>query len=332
MRSAIFGRRTVAIFLPIFLIGLVLSIVACGDSNPQKDVPHLGFLSLSVSPDFIESLQDGLHDLGYMEGENIIIDWRYTEVEADLDIIANEFVSRDVDLIIAGGTKAIQAAMKATDSIPIVMTDSGDAVGNGLVQSLARPGGNVTGLTQISPAVSGKRVELLRDTIPGLEKVAVLWNPDHPTTPKIFAEIEATAPQLGLTVQSLEVLGPDDLEIAFAKASDSGAGAMITIRDPFTKRYQKRIVGLAEKYRLPTMYESKNYLDAGGLMLYGPSFKDLYRLSATYVDKILSGADPAEMPVEQPSIFELVINQQAANRIGLLFPEAILVRADQVIP
>ena len=168
MRSAIFGRRTVAVFLPIALIGLVLSIMACGDTNPRKDVPHLGFLSLSVSPDYIESLRDGLHDLGYLEGENVKIDWRYTEVEADLDIITNEFVSRDVDLIIAGGTKAIQAAMKATNLIPIVMTDSGDAVGNKLVQSLASPGGNVTGLTQISPAVSGKRVELLRDTIPGL--------------------------------------------------------------------------------------------------------------------------------------------------------------------
>ena len=326
-------RRPMPVFfLPIALVLLVVSVVACGDPNPQKDMPHLGFLSLSASPNFIESLRDGLHDLGYMEGENVNIDWRFTDTDTDLDIIAQEFVARDVDMIIAGGTQAIQAAMNATSTIPIVMTNTGDAVGNGLVKSLARPGGNVTGLTRISPAVSGKQVELLRDTIPGLENIAVLWNPNHPTTPKIFAEIETTAPKLGLTLQSLEVLNPEDLEIAFATASRRGAGAIIAVGDPFTKKYQKRIVTLAERYRIPTMYESKNYLDAGGLMLYGPSFEDLYRRSATYVVKILKGNDPAELPVEQPAKFELVINQQAADRIGLSFPEAILVRADQVIP
>ena len=325
--SKLIGR----LLAPMALIGLVLVFVGCGGTQAAAEVPHVGFLSVSASPAFVEALQEGLNDLGYVEGVTINIEWRVTEDKAELAGIAQEFVDLEVDLIIAGGTKAIQAAMKATTTIPIVMTNTGDAVGNGLVKSLASPGGNVTGLTQISPAVSGKRVEILKDAIPNLSNIGVLWYTDHPTTPKIFAEIEAAAPSLGLSVLSLEVMEPEDIESAFDAAMEGGVGALITVRDPFTKKHQQTIVDMASERGLPTIYETQNYLDAGGIMLYGPSFEDLYRRSAVYVDKILKGANPAEMPVEQPNTFELVINETAAENIGLVFPESILVRANQVV-
>ncbi len=315
---------------PEALMGLAMALAGCGASQAAVKVPHIGFLSVSASPAFVEALQEGLNDLGYIEGQTINIEWRLTEDKAELPGIALEFVDLNVDLIIAGGTKAIQAAMQATSTIPIVMTNTGDAVGNGLVESLASPGGNVTGLTQISPAVSGKRVEILKDTIPNLSNIGVLWYSDHPTTPKIFAEIEETAPVLGLNVVSLEVREPEEIRFAFDAAVEAGAGALITIRDPFTKKHQQMIVDLAAEHGLPAMYETQNYLDAGGLMRYGASFEDLYRRSAVYVDKIIKGANPAQMPVEQPNTFDLVINETAAAEIGLVFPKSILVRADKV--
>jgi len=189
----------------------------------------------------------------------------------------------------------------------------------------------VTGLTHISPLLSAKRVELLKEAVPDLSLIGVLWHPDHPTTPRSFAHIEAAAPQLGLEVQSLEVRTLEDFDEAFEISSREGVGAMITLRDPFTLKHRKRIAELAEANQLPIMYETKEYLEAGGLMVYGPSFTDLYRRSATYVDQILKGASPDSIPVEQPTRFELVINQQAADAIQLTFPEPILRRVDEVI-
>ena len=298
----------------------------------EAKVVHVGFLSVSAAPAFIESLQEGLREHGYIEGETIIVDWRVTRDREELPGIAQEFVDSEVDLIIAGGTKAVKAAMKATSTIPIVMTNSGDAVGTGLVESLARPGGNVTGSTQISPQLSGKRVELLKEAIPGIGRLAVLWHPDHPNTPRMYREIESAAPDFGLEIISLEVREPDpDFEEAFATAMSNRADALLVLRDPLTIAYQQQIVDLAQQHRLPAMYETMNFLEAGGLMLYGPSFNSLYRNAATFVDKILKGTNPAEMPVEHPIAFELVFSQKAADALGLTFPEAFLIRTTQVI-
>lgn len=334
-RSITMRKLIAGILAPVALAGLIVALAGCGSSQLQAKapakVPHVGFMSPSSSPAFVEALREGLRELGYVEGKTINMEWRFTKDIAELDGFAAEFVALGVDLIIVGGTEATKAAMKATGTIPIVMTNGGDAVRNKLVASLARPGGNVTGLTQISPALYGKRVELLKDTVPGLSRVAVIWYPDHPTTPKSFAEIEEVGPKLGLEVLSFKVRDASELDGAFTAAVEGGAGGVLLLRDPFTIKYQQEIVALAEKNRLPTMYETINYVGAGGLMLYGPSFEGLYRQSASYVDKILKGANPAEMPVQQPTTFELVLNQKAADAIGLAFPESLLVRATQVV-
>jgi putative ABC transport system substrate-binding protein len=314
---------------------LILTLTACGSAAavgaPAK-VPHVGFLSISASPAYIEALRAGLRERGYVEGETMIIDWKVTSNRDELPAIAAEFVAQGVDLIIAGGTEAVIAAKAQTTTIPIVMTNSGDAVGTGLVASLARPGGNVTGSTQISPQISGKRVELLKEAIPSISRVGVLWHPDHPTTPRIFREAEDAVRDFGLELISLEVRGPSpDFEAVFASAAKNRVDALLVIRDPLTIKHQQRIVDLAVKYRIPAMYETMNFVEAGGLMLYGPSFDGLYRHAAVFVDKILKGANPAEMPVEHPTTFELVINQKAAEAIGLTFSEPLLLRTTQLI-
>ena len=315
----------------VALLGLSLALAGCSSSKAVTKVPHVGFMSVSASPPFVEALKQGLRERGYVEGSTINIEWRFAKEEAELPGMADEFVGMKVDLIIAGGTKAIQAAMAKTKTIPIVMTNSGDAVETGLIASLARPGGNVTGLTQTSPRLSGKRIELLKEAIPGLSNIAVLWHQEHPTTPLSFLEVESAGKQLGVGIQSLPVRDSNEIEGAFKAAMQNQAGAMIALRDPMTIKNQQLIVDLAAKNHLPTMYETSNFVDAGGLMLYGPSFENLYRQSAIYVDKILKGANPAEMPVEQPTEFEFVINQKAADAIGLSLPEPVLVRASRVI-
>ena len=332
------GRAWKAIpraILPVAALAALSVVVAGCGSSPEVSagkIPHVGFLSVSAEDSFIEALRDGLRQYGYVEGETITIDWRVTRDREELPGIAKEFVSNGVDLIIAGGTKAVEAAMKETSTIPIVMTNSGDAVGTGLVASLARPGGNVTGSTQISPQLSAKRVQLLTEANPGLSRLAVLWNPDHPNTPRMFREVQAAAPDFGLELISLEVLEPSpDFEAAFKEAISNQAGALLVLRDPLTIKHQQRIVDLAMDHRLPAMYETMNFVEAGGLMLYGPSFRDLYRNAATFVDKILDGADPAEMPVEHPTAFELVVNQKAADTIGVTFPESFILRTTQVV-
>ena len=314
--------------------GLVLVFGACGSSEAvQADkVPHIGFLSVSATPGFIDALKKGMREHGYIEGESIQIDWKITRNRDELPGIASEFVEKKVDLIIAGGTKAVKAAMADTSPIPIVMTNSGDAVGTGLVESLARPGGNVTGSTQISPQLSAKRVQLITEAIPGISRLAILWHPDHPNTPRMFQKVEEAVVAFGIELISVEVREPNpDFEAAFNQAVQEGSGALLVLRDPLTVKHQQQIVDLAAKHRLPAMYETINFVEAGGLMLYGPSFDDLYRNSATFMDKILKGANPAEMPVEHPTTFDLVVNQKAAEMIGLTFPEEFLLRTTHVI-
>ncbi|MFN2564983.1 MAG: ABC transporter substrate-binding protein [Gemmatimonadaceae bacterium] len=309
-----------------------LWVIGCrAPDKPAAKVYEVGFLSTSATPSTIQALKDGLREQGYVEGQTINVDWRVARNRDELPAIASEFVGRKVDLIIAGGTEAVQAAMQKTKAIPIVMTNSGDPVGAGLVASLAKPGGNVTGLTQISPVLTAKRVELLKEAVPELSRLGVLWYPDHPTTRRTFAEVEAAAPQLGLRLQSLEVRETSALPRAFRAASQARAGALMVLRDPFMVRHRQRVAQLALEHRLPAMYESRDFVDAGGLLLYGPRLEDLYRRAALHAHKVLQGANPAELPVEQPATFELVINQKTADAMRLTLPEALVLRATEVV-
>ena len=230
-----------------------------------------------------------------------------------------------------GGTEPALAAKKATKTIPIVFTSVADPVSAGLVESLARPGGNITGLSNIAAELSGKRLELLKETIPKLSRVAVLWNPEYPGLALAFKESQTAARALGFQLQSLEVRGPEDFEIAFKAAADRHTGALYVPTSQFFNRHRAKLAELAVKNRLSAIYSDRDYVEAGGLMSYGASLADLYRRAATYVDKILKGSKPADLPVEQPTKFEFIINLKAAKQIGLTIPPNVLVRADKVI-
>lgn len=314
----------------------VIGIGACGrDAGPSGSegaggTPEVGFLSASASPLFVEELKDGLDELGYSEDRNLRLDLRTTDDETQLPAIAQELVAAEVDLIIAGGTKAVEAAMAATSSIPIVMTNSGDPVGTGLVESMDRPGGNVTGLTQNSPALAPKRLELVEEAFPGTRRVAVLVNPEHPSTKLSVDELREAAPDLDLELMMLEVSEAGDIRPALMRAKREGVGAVIVLRDPFTVNAAGLIARVASRARLPGMYETSNFLEEGGLMLYGPDLGVLYRRSARYVDKVLQGADPGELPIEGPTQFELVINTRALDRLGIDIPEQVRQRAEEM--
>ncbi|MGH2771973.1 MAG: ABC transporter substrate-binding protein [Actinomycetota bacterium] len=292
---------------------------------------RVGFLSASSSPSFVDALKDGLTKQGLVEGKNLELDSKITTNEAELANLAKELAAAKVDLIIAGGTKAVEAAKEATSEIPIVMTNSGDAVKTGLVVSLQKPGGNITGLTQISPLLAPKRLELIKEAFPASNKVAVIWNPDHPTTQLSHQELVGASPGLGIELISLPTKDASEIGPAFASAASKGAGSAIVLRDPFMVKNQDTLVAAADSNKLPAIYETINFVEAGGLMLYGPSFEDLYRRSATYVSKILKGADPAELPVEQPRRFELIINMRTAKASGFDIADSVLRRADRLI-
>jgi len=257
----------------------------------------------------VETLRQGLRELGYVEGQNVVIEWRYAEEKVDrLAALAAELVQRQVDVLVAmGGTPVALAAKRATTRIPIVMTNVGDPVETGLVANLARAGGNITGLTTLSPELSGKRLELLKEVVPGLSRVAVLWNPANPSAALQRRETEAAARALGLRVQVLEARGPDDFEGAFKAAR--GAGAVLPLGDPAFTRQRTRLTDLADRSRLPAMYVFREFVESGGLMSYGVNLRNNYRRAAYFVDRILKGAKPADLPVEQPTQFELVINR-----------------------
>jgi putative ABC transport system substrate-binding protein len=271
-----------------------------------------------------------LRELGHVEGQSVAIEYRFAERTDQLPAFAGELIGLKVDLLVAGGSEAVRAAKDATDTLPIVMTNSADPVTAGFVASLPRPGGNVTGLTQIAPQLAAKRLELLRETVSDLTRVAVLWNPGHPLTPVSFREVQAAASTLQLQLQSLAVREPAGLASAFEAATRERAGALVVLRDPFTVREMGQIVELAMKGRLPAMYETRDFVDAGGLMIYGPSLADLYRRAASYVDKILKGARPADLPVEQPTTFDLIINLKTAQLLGLTVPPAVLQQATEI--
>ncbi|MCA1841780.1 MAG: ABC transporter substrate-binding protein [Actinobacteria bacterium] len=329
-------RRVIAM-----LCGVALLWTGCGSGGGgsavgrraavQKAVAHVGFLSVSASPPFVDALRQGLADLGYTEGKNLELDIRTTTDEQEVPALAAALVAEKVDVLIAGGTVSIAAAQKATTTIPIVMTNSGDPVATGFVQSAAHPGGNITGLQQHSPTLAPKRLDLLKEAFPGAKKVGLLYNPDHPTAHASADELRAASTQLGLDAVDVQVTSPDAIGPAIDRAAADGVQALMVLRTPFTVNNAPAIIDRIAAHRLPAMYETRNYVDAGGLMLYGPSFADLYRRSAGYVDKILKGASPADIPVEQPSRFEFVINQKTAHALGLSIPESVLARADEVL-
>ena len=279
-----------------------------------------------------EAFRQGLRELGYVEGHNIALVIRSPEQGPEqLPDLAAELVRLKVDVIVTAGTVGAQAAQQATRTIPIVMALSADPVETGLVSSLARPGGNTTGLSLISRELSGKRLELLRAVVPRVSRIAVLFDPTDPGGAVQMRETEAAARALGVQLQRLDVRGPGDFEKAFQAATRGRAGALLVFDAALTFSYRTQIVALASKSRLPAMYGLTGLAEAGGLMSYGANIVDMYRRAAVYVDKILKGAKPADLPVEQPTRFELVINMKTAKTLGLTFPQSILIRADQVI-
>jgi putative ABC transport system substrate-binding protein len=320
------------------LIALVVWLLAASVSSQAqqpKRVPKIGFLvpsPLSTDAIFVESFRDGLRELGYREGQSIDIELRTAEGKPErLPALTAELARLKVDIIVTSGQPAIRAAMEATSTIPIVMAISGDAVGTGLVASLARPGGNLTGLSILAPELTGKRLQLLKETVPRISRVAVLWNPTNPDSQLNWKAAQTAGQVLGLALQSLEVRDPSGFEAAFATMKREHADGLYVLGDPLTVGNRVRIVELAVKQRMPGIYFWRQFVDAGGLMSYGPSFGDMFRRAATYVDKILKGAKPADLPVEQPTRFELVINLKTAKALRLTIPQSILVRADQVI-
>ena len=300
----------------------------------QKKVPRIGFISTSTtsaSSPLLAALRQGLSDLGYVEGKSIVIEYRFARHRDEAPAMAADLVKLPVDVMVGGGSEGIQAAKNATSTIPIVMTNSGDALAEGFAASLARPGGNITGLTQSSPVLAGKRLEILKEAVPKLRRVAVLWYPLHPNTPTTFKETQHAAGQLGLNVQSLAVKDERELMGAFATATSERAEGLVVLRDPFMVRHRVLVADVTAKKRLPAIYETSDFVEAGGLMMYGPNFAELYRRSAGYIDKILKGAKPGDLPVERPSKFSLVINMKTAKALGLTIPPSLLLRADHVI-
>jgi len=319
--------------LAICAVLLTLSFLA--EAQQPKKEARIGFLvpgSASGYASLTDAFRQGLRELGYVEGKNIVIEYRYTEGKLDpLPELATDLVRLKVDVIITASTPDALATKQRTGTIPIVMAVSGDPLGSGLVASLARPGGNVTGLTSIASDLSGKRLELLKEVVPRIDRLAVLGNPSNVLTASTMRETEVAAQALQVKVQIVEVRGPDDFETAFQAAIKGRAVALIVLPDPVFTGQRRRIVDVAAKSRLAAMFYTKEFVEAGGLMSYGPNFSDLFRRAATYVDKILKGTKPGDLPVEQPTKFEFVINLKAAKQIGLTIPPNVLARADKVI-
>ncbi|MEO6747705.1 MAG: ABC transporter substrate-binding protein [Caldimonas sp.] len=320
------------------LIALGAGVVAWSSAVRAQAPPtvrRIGLLSgfsPSVYAASYPAFQRGLRELGWVEGMNISIEYRYAEGRHDrLPDLAADLVRLKVDVIVTTATSDALAAQRATRAIPIVMVAGGDPVASGLVESLARPGGNVTGLSQMLQELGGKRLELLKEIVPNLSIVAVLWNPQSASATLGWKENQQPARQLGIQLHSLEVQSPNDLDKAFEGAILARAGALAILPDPVISTNLKRIVDFAAKSRLPSIYQSSEFADAGGLVSYGPDRADLFRRAATYVDKILKGIKPSDLSVEQPTKLELVVNLKAAKALGITIPQSVVFRAHKVI-
>lgn len=297
-------------------------------------VPRIGYLSAGFSspkPARTEAFRQGLRDLGYVEGQNILIEYRYAEGKLGrLPGLAAELLRLNVDMVFAYSTPAVRVLKEATTIVPVV-TVSADPVRNGFVASLARPGGNITGLANLTPELAGKRLELLKEVVPKISRVAVIWNSNDPGSELRMRETEAAARSWGIKVQSLEVREWNDLEKAFFAIKSAQAGGVVPLRGRTTNNLPEQIIELAKRDRVPTIYDDRPRAEAGGLMSYGTMIADLDRRAAYYVDRILKGAKPADLPIEQPTKFELVFNLKTAKQIGLIIPANVLARADRVI-
>jgi putative tryptophan/tyrosine transport system substrate-binding protein len=328
------GAAPIRTSILIVVLTMLAALPLLADAQPAGKAPKIAFLSASSPINAtVEAFRQGLRDLGYVEGRNIVIEYRWAEGRFDrLPALAAELLRLGVTVIVAGNTPAALAAKKATSTIPIILVTSGDPVGSGLAASLARPGGNVTGLSLTpTPAISGKQLELLKEAFPSITHVAVLANPANPPTAGLLKEIELAAQSLGLRLRVVQVQEPKEFGDAFATMKNERVPALLVIADPLVADNRDRIVAFAATNRLPAIYPYRLFVDAGGLMSYGADSSDLYRRAATYVDRILKGAKPAELPIEQPTKFELVINMRTARALGLSIPRQLLVRADRVI-
>ncbi len=327
------NRRT-ALVVTLALVILLAPLAA--ESQPAGKVYRIGILG-NVPPTTPEgriwdALLQGLRELGYVEGQNITIERRFSEGKYErLPDLAADLVRLKVDVIVAPASDPVIAAKHATRTIPIVMMSHPDPVGSGLVASLARPGGNVTGLSTLYPEIVGKHLELLKEILPRASRVAVLWNPTNTVHPLLLGEAKIAARSLRVRLQILEARGPDEFQSAFATMTRERASALLVLSDGMFLLHPTRLAELAAKQRLPAMFGLREYAEAGGLMAYGASLRDNFRRAATYVDKILKGAKPADLPVEQPTRFELVINLKTAKALGITFPPSILIRAPEVI-
>jgi putative ABC transport system substrate-binding protein len=320
----------------LFAIVIVFAMCAAvaGAQQPAT-VTRVGYLdavSLSVNAVRNEAFREGLRKLGYVDGKNIFIEWRSADGKLDrLPALAAELVHLKVDVIVTGGRSATGAAKKAAPMIPIVMTQVGDPVANGFVASLARPGGNITGLSTLAPELSGKQLELMKEIIPKLSRIAVFGSSTTPDNAQSLREVELAARAFKVELQNVDILDPKNIDAAFRTAIDGRADAVMVLPGAVFDSRRSEIADLARKNRLPAIYYKAEFVEDGGLMTYGTSWTDMSRRAATYVDKILKGAKPADLPIEQPKTFELIVNLKAAKQIGLTIPPNVLARADRVI-
>jgi len=324
-------NRKIVIWL---LTAVLLTAVSLAQAQQPRKVPRIGLLStFSPRSDYrIDAFLQGLHELGYIEGQNISLEYRWAEGRYErLPDLAAELVRLKVDVIVTHGKPGAPVAKQTTSTIPVVFVNVSDPVGDGLVASLARPGGNITGLANFGVETASKRLELLKETVPKVARVAVLWNPGNPGGPLQLREMEAAAPALHVQLQPIEVRDPNEFDSAFSAMIRKRADALAGMGDAMFNTHRTRIVDFAAKNRLPAMHPGREYVEAGGLMSYGASVPDGWRRAATYVDKILKGAKPADLPVEQPMKFEFIINLKTAKQIGLTIPPNVLARADKVI-
>jgi ABC-type uncharacterized transport system substrate-binding protein len=322
-------------FISVALCAMLFALCSSTSAQQPKKLPVIGFLGAapSIGNDRTDAFRQGMRELGYVEGKNIVIEWRFAERKRDrLPSLAAELVRLKVDVIVTGGGQATRAAKKVTSTIPIVMAQSTDPVAAGFVASLAHPGGNITGLCNLAPELNGKRLELLKEIIPRLSRVAVFSTSTMAGSAQSMGEIETIAAALGMKLQQVDIVNPKDIAPAFQAAVKGQADAVLVLAwGAVVNPYRAELAKLAVKSRLPAIYQSRQYVEAGGLMTYGVSEVDLNRRAAIYVDKILRGAKPADLSVELPTKFDLVINLKTAKALGLKIPAELLMEADKVI-
>jgi putative ABC transport system substrate-binding protein len=324
------GRRKLLVALGAGALAVAAPPIAV--SQPPPKVWRIGFLAVRPEPDLQIAFVRGMSDLGYIQGRNLVIESRSADGRVDrLPALAGELAQLKVDAIVTAGTVTTRAVQKATDTIPVVMGGSADPIGNGLVKSLSHPGGNITGLSTLRTDTSPKLLEMLRSVVPGLSRVAVLVNPGNASHPLVVTSVRSAAQGTGLTIAPVEARAAPDIEKAFLSASREKPGAIIVMRDGVFLEQRREIAELAMKHRLSTISDNREYVDAGALMSYGPRLDDQFRLAAGYVDRILKGAKPGDLPVQQPTKIELVVNLRTAKALGLAIPQTLLLRADEVI-